>query len=72
MELSILIGQFPVSLDIHKNLEEILMILKNTQENDLVVFPEGCVSGYDRDLSFLENVDNSKVQHALEVLKRKR
>lgn len=53
MNLSILVAQFPVSHNILENLEQILNILKNSQENDLVVFPEGCISGYDTDLSFL-------------------
>ena len=69
MEISLLVTQFPVSCNIDENLDIILEVLKQSKEDDLVVFPEGSISGYDTDLSFLENIDMSKVTYALEVLK---
>jgi len=69
MDISILVAQFPVSYSIDENLEIILGVLKQSKEDDLVVFPEGSISGYDTELSFLEKIDMSKVTYALEVLK---
>lgn len=69
MLISILGAQFPVSFDVQDNLNQILSILKNSKEQDLVVFPEGCISGYDTNLSFLDKVDTSQVEQALETLR---
>ena len=69
MNLSVLVAQFPVSFDIQNNIDEILKILRNAKRNDLVVFPEGSISGYNTDLSFLDKIDNSQVVNALDILK---
>ncbi|MFX0039085.1 MAG: carbon-nitrogen hydrolase family protein [Promethearchaeota archaeon] len=69
MQLFVLVAQFPVSFSIDDNINIILEILKNSKENDLVVFPEGCISGYDTDLSFLEEIDMPKVHKGLEILR---
>ena len=69
MLISILGAQFPVSFDVQDNLNHILAILKHSNEYDLVVFPEGSVSGYDANLSFLEKIDISEVIQALEILR---
>ena len=69
MFLSVLIGQFPVSFNIDSNLDEILAILKYAKKDDLVIFPEGAVSGYDTDLSFLERIDKTKVKEVFNILK---
>ncbi|MFX1420122.1 MAG: carbon-nitrogen hydrolase family protein [Promethearchaeota archaeon] len=69
MHLSILGAQFPISFNIDENVNEILKILEISKENDLVVFPEGSISGYDINLSFLDNIEISKIQNALEMLR---
>jgi predicted amidohydrolase len=69
MFISIFGAQFPITFDIRNNLDQILEILKNSKKYDLVVFPEGCISGYDLNLSFLENVDSNLVNYALETLR---
>lgn len=71
MYVSILGAQFPVSFDVQENLSQIMDILKHSKEHDLVVFPEGCISGYDINLSFLKKIDNSQVERALTKLKNK-
>ena len=58
MKLTALVAQFPVSLSIQKNLESIHSILLQTRPGDLVVLPEGSLSGYDTDTSFLEHINN--------------
>ncbi|MFW9829481.1 MAG: carbon-nitrogen hydrolase family protein [Candidatus Thorarchaeota archaeon] len=69
MFLSILAAQFPVSLTIQNNLDQILAILNHSKKNDLVVFPEGSISGYDTNISFLEQIDMNKVNNAMKTLK---
>ncbi len=69
MQISILVAQFPVSFDVQDNLNQILEILKHSKEYDLVVFPEGCISGYDINLSFLGKINISQVNEALEILR---
>ena len=69
MFVSILGAQFPVSFDVQDNLNHILTILNHSNEWDLVVLPEGSVSGYDTNLSFLEKIDISEVIQALEILR---
>ena len=61
MKLTALVAQFPVSNSIQKNLESIHAILSQTQPGDLVVTPEGSLSGYDTDTSFLEKIDHAEL-----------
>ncbi len=68
MRISILVGQFPVRHSVAANLDEIERILSQTQAGDLVVLPEGALSGYSDDLSFLDSLDPSEVSTALDTL----
>ncbi|MGY0371976.1 carbon-nitrogen hydrolase family protein [Clostridium sp. JNZ J1-5] len=70
MELSVLVGQFPIKHDINENLKSIFSILEHSEEDDLVVLPEGALSGYSDDISFLENIDIHKLERAMEELKK--
>ena len=65
MKLSTVVAQFPVSLSIRKNLESIHSILAQTQPGDLVVLPEGSLSGYATDTSFLEQIDRTELATGL-------
>lgn len=71
MEVSLVVGQFPIELNIEKNLKTILNIVEQTEEEDLVVLPEGALSGYSDDISFLEVIDRGLLEHALELLRDK-
>ncbi|MBU0511005.1 MAG: carbon-nitrogen hydrolase family protein, partial [Chloroflexi bacterium] len=68
-QISVLSAQFPVSLSIRQNLETILGMLDHAQPGDMVVFPEGSVSGYSHDLSFLDEINQQELQAALERLR---
>jgi predicted amidohydrolase len=68
MKIHALIAQFPISLSIEKNLETMLAILEQSQPEDLILFPEGAVSGYSHDLSFLNNIDLQELDAALKQL----
>jgi predicted amidohydrolase len=61
MIVNAVVAQFPVSLSIQKNLESIHSILLQTRPGDLVVLPEGALSGYATDTSFLEHIDNTEL-----------
>lgn len=50
MELSVLIGQFPIKYDIDENLKNIFSILEESEKDDIVVLPEGALSGYSDDI----------------------
>jgi len=69
MNLPVLLTQFPVSLSISSNLKNILRLLAQAERGDLVLFPEGALSGYDPDLSFLQTLDLDELAEALEQLR---
>ncbi len=69
MIISVLGVQFPVSFDVQDNLNHILAMLKLAKKNDLVVFPEGSISGYDNNLSFLKKIDMLEVNQGLETIR---
>jgi predicted amidohydrolase len=64
MKISALVAQFPISLSIQQNLGTMLSILEQAQPGDLVVFPEGALSGYSHDLSFLGGIDRQELAAA--------
>ena len=70
MTISALLAQFPISFSIQDNLVAILEILKQCSPGDLVVLPEGCISGYSRDLSFLDRINPQELQDGLDLIQR--
>ena len=70
MEVSLLVGQFPITFDISSNLNNIISILEEAEIDDLVVLPEGALSGYSDDISFLKSIDIHKLEYAMEKLKQ--
>jgi predicted amidohydrolase len=61
MKLNTVIAQFPVSLSSQNNLEMIDSVLEQTKAGDWVLFPEGSVSGYSPDMSFLQHIDQDEL-----------
>ncbi|MBX4266763.1 carbon-nitrogen hydrolase family protein [Clostridium estertheticum] len=70
MEVSILVGQFPILFNIEENLNNIVTILEKSEIDDLVILPEGALSGYSDDISFLENINLEILQQGLDRLKQ--
>ena len=64
MIINALIAQFPVSLSIQENLSTILKLLDQVKPGDWILFPEGSVSGYALDLSFLGSLDRQELSMA--------
>lgn len=68
MHISVVAGQFPVTLDIQRNLEQVVSIVQSAHADELVVLPEGAVSGYAGDISFLKRINTSFLEDALTIL----
>lgn len=69
MKLFALVAQFPVSLSIQRNLASMLGLLDQTKPGDLVIFPEGSLSGYSHDPSFLDQIDYQELESASQQLR---
>lgn len=67
-EISALLVQFPVTLSIADNLRAIEQALEYAHPGELVLCPEGCVSGYSRNLTFLRRIDQQAVEDSLSML----
>ena len=61
MMLNVLLTQFPVSLSIQNNLDMMDSVLEQTKAGDWVLFPEGSLSGYSPDISFLSHIDHDEL-----------
>lgn len=68
MEVSAVVAQFPVSLDMERNLRVIQAILESCAPDDVVVLPEGSLSGYSDDIRFLKGVSMRGVDKGLDSL----
>jgi predicted amidohydrolase len=68
-QVSVLVAQFPIALDINENLREIHNVLSRAEPDDLVVLPEGALSGYDEDPTFLRDVDTAVLGDSLRRLR---
>ena len=69
MKISVLAAQFPITLSIRQNLEMIIGLLDNARPGEIALFPEGAVSGYSHDLSFLKAINRVELANALEELR---
>ncbi len=69
MNITAVIAQFPVSLSIPGNLEVMDSVLEQTNPGDLVIFPEGSISGYSTDTSFLKRIDQLELAAGIEHLR---
>jgi predicted amidohydrolase len=70
MNITAVIAQFPVSLSIKDNLEVMDSVLEQTAPGDLVLFPEGAISGYAPDIGFLQQIDRHALTAGIEHLEK--
>ncbi len=68
MAIGALVGQFPVSGSVKDNLGAIRRVLDQARPDELVVLPEGALSGYEEDPAFLSGVDPDEVEEGIGVL----
>ncbi|MEU8820768.1 carbon-nitrogen hydrolase family protein [Actinoplanes sp. NPDC048796] len=65
MLMSIVVAQVPAVWDVEANLATVRDALGETQPGDVVVFPEGLLSGYGEDLTPLDTLDPAAVTGAV-------
>jgi predicted amidohydrolase len=65
MQISIAIAQVPAVWNVDTNLSVVRDVLDNTRRGDVVVLPEGMLSGYGEDLAPLDEMDPAAVDHAV-------
>ncbi|MFC3503803.1 carbon-nitrogen hydrolase family protein [Micromonospora krabiensis] len=68
MKTSVTIGQIPTGWDIGANLAAIEEVVGHAERGDLVLLPEGALSGYAPDLSPLATLDRSRLAAAVEAV----
>ena len=68
--INVVVAQFPVTFSIQRNLGFIDSVLARTNVGDLVVFPEGALSGYSTDPSFVMRIECHTLMTGLEYLQR--
>lgn len=71
MIVPVLVGQFPISGDISRNLKVIFDVIDEAEPDSLVVLPEGSLSGYSDDVTFLDNIDLGELGCGLKDLKQR-
>lgn len=67
--ISALVAQFPITLDIRGNLAAAIAVLRRAKPDDVVVLPEGALSGYAEDPAFLHSIDTALLAESMRVLK---
>ncbi|MFC4013388.1 carbon-nitrogen hydrolase family protein [Nonomuraea purpurea] len=68
MKISIAVAQIPITWDIAQDLPTIAAVLADAQPDEIVVLPEGALSGYGSDLSVLSRLDPTTLAHAIDDL----
>jgi predicted amidohydrolase len=68
LRVPVAVAQVPVTWDISQNLVEITRVLAEAQPGEIVVLPEACVSGYDDNLSRLDQLDSNAVDGVVDRL----
>ncbi|HEY8382671.1 MAG TPA: carbon-nitrogen hydrolase family protein [Microvirga sp.] len=63
--------QLPTSLDISKNLKVLLEAIDALERHTLLVAPEGALSGYSQDSTYLDRIDVRELNEAIEVLRQR-
>jgi omega-amidase len=66
--LGVVVAQVPVSLEVEPNVDLVRRACDSAQAGDLVVAPEGVVSGYSGEMGFLARLSPPEIDAALEDL----
>jgi predicted amidohydrolase len=57
--------QFQISLNVRENEDKMLSLLNNIQRESFVVFPEGALSGYSENATFVNAIDRRALDASL-------
>lgn len=66
--MEVVAAPFPVSWDIDQNLQYVARAMEGCRPGDLLVLPEGALSGYSDDLSGLASLDTKRLADALDAV----
>jgi len=66
--VNVLLAQVPISWNVANNVTTVRSVLDEANAQDLVVLPEGMISGYDDQLSGLSALDPRVVSDAIDVI----
>lgn len=70
VQMSVMIAQVPAVWNVDTNLSTVRDVLDEAHRGDVVVLPEGMLSGYDEDLTPLDALDPTAVHHAVAQVAR--
>jgi predicted amidohydrolase len=70
MKISAILAQFPITLSIPRNIEFIERVTAQAAAGDWVILPEGSVSGYSTETSFLEHINHLELTAGLKRLQK--
>lgn len=65
MDVAVAVGQFPIGFDVRRNLDHIASFIDDAHEDELLVLPEGAISGYSDDATFIHRIDQPQLEAAL-------
>ena len=65
MRVSIMVAQVPAVWDVPTNLGTVREVVAESRPGDVVVLPEGLLSGYSEDLSPLDHLDPAELKDAI-------
>lgn len=68
MNVNVVAGQVPITWNIHDNVTSVKSVLEFATAEDLVVLPEGMISGYDDQLTGLETLHPEAVTEAIDAI----
>ncbi|WP_240688161.1 carbon-nitrogen hydrolase family protein [Pseudalkalibacillus hwajinpoensis] len=66
--MTIALTHFSPTLNVFENLVRMKRLISKAKENDIIVMPEGCLSGYNESLSFLNSSVAFHIESSLEQL----
>jgi omega-amidase len=70
MRLSVVVAQLVTTASIDANEDAIARAITECQVGDVLVTPEGALSGYDDDMAFLESLDADRLERGIANLAR--
>jgi predicted amidohydrolase len=68
MKINVAAAQLPVEWNVVENVQAVESALQSAKADDLLVLPEGMISGYDDQLTGLRTLDQRAVSEAIEVV----
>lgn len=68
LKITIALTHFFPTLEVSENLERMITLISKAEVNDIIVMPEGCLSGYNENLGFLNSSVALSIESSIERL----